>query len=168
MRILKRYEVCVFEDGSITTKEIKEENTENNDIQINLKNCSSRIGQVITVLALAYREQKGKNPIYTDESITKAIKETAVIYNTSTQTINDKLTRQLKMENAEGEMEGIALSVFRSFARSFITGEKENDFYMLLENNASSRKDGEADKNILKLFWENPEQEMLFADGKIR
>ena len=161
MKILKRYEVCVFEDGSITIKEMKEENIENNDIQINLKNCSSRIGQVITVLALAYREQKGKNPIYTDESITKAIKETAVIYNTSTQTINDKLTRQLKME-------GIALSVFRSFARSFIMGEKKNDFYMLLENNTSSRKDGEVDKNILKLFWENPEQEMLFADGKIR
>ena len=55
MKILKRYEVCVFEDGSITIKEMKEENIENNDIQINLKNCSSRIGQVITVLALAYR-----------------------------------------------------------------------------------------------------------------
>ena len=72
------------------------------------------------------------------------------------------------MENEEGKMEGIALSVFRSFARSFIMGEKKNDFYMLLENNTSSRKDGEVDKNILKLFWENPEQEMLFADGKIR
>ena len=168
MRILKKYEVYVLEDGTIITKEIRKKTEENNGIQINLKNCSSRIGQVITVLALACREQKGKNPIYADESITKAIKETAVIYDTSTQTINDKLTRQLKMENKEGKTEGIALSVFRSFARNFITGKKENNFYTLLKSNATSRKDGETDRNILKLFWEDPEQEMFFADGKVR
>lgn len=154
MKILKRFEVIVFENGSIEFHEMTDsQEIKNDDSILNLNECSSRIAQILSVIAIANRIQQGQLPILADDSISNAISETSKLFKVSIQSVMDKLTRQIELPMSE----------FRAFVRDFTNGERSEEFKNILISHADSKNKKGKDLRAIEAIWKNPEQEMLFS-----
>lgn len=106
MRIIAKYELTVYEDGSTELLPINLYEEDN----INLSKCSSRIGQILSIILCVKNDERD---IGLQDKITDAIKTVAVQYKVAVATCNDKVSRQL----------GISTDRFRQYVSACLDGE---------------------------------------------
>lgn len=162
--LIAKYTVFVYDDGNILTKrepigsETKDKRDDGEETIVSLKLVSGRIRQILQTMRFFVEiyDERGMEPVQVKTSVREAIKKTAEACRISTQSVVDKLSRQLGMEIADfdGYMEELL-----EFLK---TGDKESDSYRELEKfkeklkeKASTRASLE-DVEIINRFFANP------------
>lgn len=171
--IIRRYELLVYSDGSVETFELEDniadtapsfatntilnQNSTMDEFGLELVKCSSRIGQILTVLVLTYRAQSniGFNNKQLNKDITDAFKKTAAIYGVSLQSVQDKVSRQLDMQ----------MGSFRNYVYDFIIYHDNHLFDILLDK--ISVTNAENDKIAIKKFQDNPNLKVKMVNEMI-
>ena len=165
-KVTGKYLIEIYDDGSFKATRLDFELPEEDDPNyIKLNDATGRIGQALKIISLtteSYLRDRGFGEKFNlKQELKKAIDQTALYFNVSIQTVNDKITRQ---------MENKSMDEFRACVGDYLkTLDGKGKRYdkeltdkielkqLLLRNQVSRGK--KRDAMMIERFFENPEIE---------